>query len=179
MTATNGERPAKPFASWWARDVVTAESCTLSATARGLLMLLAAYVNAAHYCNPSRDALARGLGVTRWTIQRARAELVDAGLVRVFRGGQGPKSTNGYWLAVSGVPPKGCTSAPLQVSTRGADVHPLDIHKGCTSDAIRGAPMHPEVDSEVSKERARVDSPPERGGLWEKLFDLPHSEARR
>ena len=161
----SGAGPAKPFASWWARDVIRAKSCTLSGPARSLLMLLAAYANAANYCHPGRQELADALAVNPSTIKRARAELEAAGLVKVFAGGQGPRATNGYWLPVTGSPPQapkrrtlrplnrpqGAHRAPLngaELSTRGAE------------DAIKGRTLRPEVDIEVSRKRARDDSPP-------------------
>ena len=154
----NGERPHKPFASWWARDIIEPKSCALSDRAKALLMVLAAYANAAHYCNPSVEKLGRSMGVQERVVQRARAELVAAGLIKFFPGGQGPKATNGYWLAVKGVSPD-----TLRTSTRVSHQTPINggvIHKGVSPDAIRVSPQTPEVDSEVSKERARVFSPP-------------------
>ena len=167
----NGERPVKPFASWWARDVI--RSCRLSGTARLLLMTLAAYANAAHYCNPSVDLLAESLGVTKRNVQKARAELVSAGLVVMYDGGQGRRATNGYWLPLAGQRPKGVggdTLKPPKLSTRVSVATPLDIHKGVGSDALRVSVPTPEVDSEVSRESARVDSPPLRTKSGKKLL---------
>ena len=176
-------KAAKQFASWWACDVIESESCTLSANAAALLMLLAAHADATYYCTPSVELLARGMRLKvvegkrthRAVVQRARAELVAAGLVVVFPGG-GRNVPNGYWLSVRGAPPtltngrpttavtpiKGrspaAVSYPQRPLTGGRSTTEV-IHNGRCGDTQTAAVERPEVDIEVSKERACVFSP--------------------
>ena len=159
------------FASWWACDILRGVhgTCDLSPTARALLLLLAGYANAAHYCDPSVDHLADALGLKARVVQRARAELVAAGLVRVLRGGgggHGPKATNGYWLAVTGHPPAAARGVVGDTPRQSTGVSPATpsikrtprevIHRGVVGDGLGVSSTTPKVDSEVSRDAACV-----------------------
>ncbi|RPH33807.1 MAG: helix-turn-helix domain-containing protein, partial [Chloroflexi bacterium] len=60
------------------------ERTDLSSRARHLLDRLGHHVNGEGICWPSVDTLARQMGVTASTVQRARAELVAAGVITII-----------------------------------------------------------------------------------------------
>jgi hypothetical protein len=120
----------------FARDAV--RGTDLSLKARYLLAILVCYANPAKICHPSDAELTDVTGMSRWSLQRARRELIDAGLVDI-NSGQGRGRRTVYLLLMPDL-------APIHNRSRAAPFSPENgaerTHKRCSPAPENGAGLH-------------------------------------